>query len=91
MKTKMIEKDIATDLANAYNEGFYAGEKDMVAHYETIVLPKVRKEMAREIFSEVLDLEGVKLIRDMGWEKAYEIIYNDMIEIAKRFGVEVEE
>jgi hypothetical protein len=50
---------------------------------------KVRKETAREIFSEVLDLEGVKLIRDMGWEKAYEIIYNEMIEIAKRFGVEV--
>lgn len=86
-----MTNNIADDLARAYKEGFYAGEKDMVAHYETIVLPKVRKEMAREIFSEVLDLEGLTFIRDMGWEKTYETIYNEMIEIAKRFGVEVEE
>lgn len=59
------------------------------AYYEDQV-KKARKETAREIFSEVLDLEGLTLIRDMGWEKTYETIYNEMIEIAKRFGVEVE-
>lgn len=77
MKTKMIEKDIATDLANAYNEGFYAGEKDMEAHYETIVLPKVRKETAREILNKV-DYESngqTKQITDL---------------LRRKYGVEVE-
>jgi hypothetical protein len=80
----MIEKDIATDLANAYNEGFYAGEKDMEAHYETIVLPKVRKETAREI---IQLLDGHQF-EDDGW--TWSVSKRDLKFIAKKYGVEIE-
>ena len=51
----------------------------------------VRKETAREIFTEVLDLEELKVIRDMGWDTVYNSIYNEILELAKQYGVEVEE
>ncbi len=48
------------------------------------------KETAREIFVEVLDLEQLKVIRDMGWEIVYNTLYNEILELAKQYGVEVE-
>lgn len=88
MKTKMIEKDIATDLANAYNEGFYAGEKDMEAHYETIVLPKVRKETARGYYKAMK--ETIEKRTAWAGEFTVEGMLEENDDLAKQFGVEVE-
>ena len=52
---------------------------------------EIRKETAEKIFVEVLDLEDLKLIRDMGWETVYNSLYNEILELAKQFGVEIEE
>lgn len=51
---------------------------------------KIRKETAEKIFKEVLDLEELKVIRDMGWETTHNSIINEILELAKQFGVEIE-
>ena len=45
----LTEEEYGYRLSQERKECFYAGEKDMEAHYETKVLPKARKETAREI------------------------------------------
>ena len=52
---------------------------------------EIRKETAEKIFVEVLDLEELKVIRDMGWETIYNTLYNEILELAKQFGVEIKE
>lgn len=49
------------------------------------------KETAKKIFTEVLDLEQLKVIRDMGWEKVYNTLYNETLELAKQLAVEIKE
>jgi hypothetical protein len=49
------------------------------------------KETAEKIFTEVLDLEQLKVIRDMGWETIYNSLCNEILELAKQFGVEIKE
>ena len=52
---------------------------------------EIRKETAEKIFVEVLDLEELKVIRDMGWETIYNTLYNEILELAKQFGGEIKE
>lgn len=66
-------------MAKDFNYGYHEGEKNMTLYYENIKLPEARKETAKEILKDVL--EGIG-----------EFYAGDIVEeLAKKYGVEVEE
>ena len=68
---------------NLNEDVYYYEEKQAEA------VKQARKETAEKIFVEVLDLEQLKVIRDMGWETIYNSLYNEILELTKQFGVEI--
>ena len=45
-------------IAKDFDYGYHEGKKSMEAFYENIRLPEVRKEMAKEIFSKLIEVAG---------------------------------
>lgn len=77
-------------IPNKITEETSAEDLIKIAKYNDKIRKQSRKETAEKIFVEVLDLEELKVIRDMGWETVYEALYNEILELAKQFGVEVD-
>ena len=73
-----------------FDYGYHEGYKNTEAYYENFKLPKERKETAEKIFAEII-WYSVKRIGKTTGNSYYQISYDRLNELARKFNIKIKE